>query len=166
MRMSRISSFSSGPNVSFSLMQCGPLCLGLFTKAGFPRPDCIIDVSDELGAENKTWINKLKQLAKLTSFLKGTRHACHAGDNFICPTEISTLCCHLAQQCYSALLPKSVVHLMDPETWKLDLETWLINHRILYSFDVISFKKMLDVEMKGFGDGAGRWGPWLDLLLL
>lgn len=45
---------------------------------------------------------------------------------------------------------------MDPETWKLDLETWLINHRILYSFDVISFKKMLDVEMKGVGDGAGR----------
>lgn len=56
----------------------------------------------------------------------------------------------------SALLPKSLVHLMDPETWKLDLETWLINHPILYSFDVISFKKMLDVEMKGFGDGAGR----------
>ncbi len=30
---------------------------------------------------------------------------------------------------------------MDPETWKLDLKTWLINHRILYSFDVISLKK-------------------------
>ncbi len=55
---------------------------------------------------------------------------------------------------------------MDPETWKLDLKTWLINHRILYSFDVISLKKMLDVEMKGFGDSAGKWGPWLDQLLL
>lgn len=133
MRMSCISSFISSPNVSFSLKQHGPLFAGLFTKVGFPQPDCIVDVSGELGAENKTWINKLKQSAKLSSFLKGTR-----GLHYLAMLEIISFIqlkfppsVAIWHNNACALLPKSVLDLMPPETWKLDFKTCLINHHIL-----------------------------------
>lgn len=95
--------------------------VGLFTIPGFPRPDCIIDVSDELGAENKTWINKLKQWAKRSSFLKGTR-----GPHYLAMLEIISFVqlkfppsVAIWHNNASSLLPKSLVHLMAPENLEI-----------------------------------------------
>lgn len=134
MRISRISSFCSCPNVSFSLMQCGLYCLRGF----LPRqvsPDQIASLMSMVSLEqkNKTWINKLKQWAKLSSFLKETR-----GLHYLATVEIisfiqlkflpSVAIWHYNA---SALLPKSLLDLMSLETWKLDLKSCLINHHIL-----------------------------------